>query len=292
MLKLTKTVNLTTAMIISMIIWGMSWPSNKVLTSFGSPVSLGILRYTLVITSLFCLLILLKVKLTVSKRGIPFILISGIMMASYNYTFLAGLKNGSPGAGGILVTTLNPILAYSIGILLAKRKPKAKETIGILLGACAGVVLLRLWDNVNILKNTGNVLFLASAVIWSVMSKFSSRSNEFGNPFAFTFWMYVVTLLFMLPVADYPELNNLVHCVEPMFWGNLLFASVVVTSFATTMYFYATSQIGAERASSFIFTVPLCAGLSSFFILNEQLHWYTILGGLLGIAAVYVLNRK
>lgn len=250
------------------------------------------MRYILVILGLFPILLIAKVKLGMTRTGWLFVFICGGLMSVYNYTFLQGLKEGSPGAGGILVTTLNPIFAYSLGILLARRKPTRKEAIGIMLGAIAGVVLLQLWNNINILNDSGNSLFLASAILWSVMSKFSSRSKEFGNPFAFTLWMYVVTLLFMLPILDYNEFNNLIHATEPQFWGNLLFGSIVVTSFATTMYFYATSQIGAERASSFIFTVPLCAGLSSFFILGEQLHWYTILGGLLGIAAVYVLNRK
>lgn len=283
---------LTLLLIISMVFWGLSWPSNKILKSFGDPFVLGFLRYALVIVSMIPLLLIMKVNFRIGKLGILFVVISGLLMSVYNYTFLQGLEKGNPGAGGILVTTLNPIMAYSLGIVLAWRKPKKNEAIGIILGAIAGIVLLQLWKNLNILSDLGNALFLASALIWSIMSKFSSRSKEFGNPLAFTWWMYVVTIIAITPFVDFNSVNNLVHSTEIQFWGNLLFGSVIVTSFATTMYFYATSQIGAERASSFIFTVPLCAGLSSFFILGEELHWYTILGGLLGIAAVYVLNRK
>jgi drug/metabolite transporter (DMT)-like permease len=288
----SATSRLTVLLIISMVFWGLSWPSNKILKSFGDPFVLGFLRYALVIVSMIPLLLIMKVNFRIGKLGILFVVISGLLMSVYNYTFLQGLEKGNPGAGGILVTTLNPIMAYSLGIVLAWRKPKKNEAIGIILGAIAGIVLLQLWKNLNILSDLGNALFLASALIWSIMSKFSSRSKEFGNPLAFTWWMYVVTIIAIAPFVDFNSVNNLVHSTEIQFWGNLLFGSVIVTSFATTMYFYATSQIGAERASSFIFTVPLCAGLSSFFILGEELHWYTILGGLLGIAAVYVLNRK
>jgi len=275
-----------------MVFWGLSWPSNKILKSFGDPFTLGFIRYALVILSLFPLLLFMKVKFRISKLGVLFVVISGLLMSVYNYTFLQGLEKGNSGAGGILVTTLNPIMAYSLGLLLAWRKPKTNESIGILLGTIAGVVLLQLWNNLNILSDIGNALFLASALLWSIMSKFSSRSKEFGNPLAFTWWMYVVTLMAITPFVDFTSVNTLIHSTDFRFWGNLLFGSVIVTSFATTMYFYATSQIGAERASSFIFTVPLCAGLSSYFILGEQLKWYTIVGGLLGIAAVYVLNKK
>ena len=283
---------LTILLIISMILWGLSWPANKVMRSFSDPVTLGVMRYSVVILSMVPMLLLMKVRIKISKTGIFFVVISGLLMSVYNYTFLEGLHKGDSGAGGILVTTLNPIFAYTLGILLARRKPTTNETIGILLGAAAGVVLLKLWDNINILSNPSNALFLGSALLWSVMSKFTSRSKEFGNPLAFTWWMYVVTLLTLLPFVDYGTLGKLATSPEPKFWWNLMFTSVIVTSFATTMYFIATSRIGAERASSFIFTVPLCAGISALCILGEPLMWHTITGGIIGIGAVYILNKK
>lgn len=284
---------LTLAMIISMVIWGISWPSNGVLTHFGTPVNLGIFRYVLVGISLLILLIILKVPLKISKKGIPFLLISGVLMAMYNFTFLQGLHHGSPGKGGILVTTLNPIVAYGIGMLIARKMPNTNETIGLLLGVLAGCVLLELWKNLNILSDRGNVYFLLSALIWAMMSKFTSNSAKYGSAFAFTWWMYVVTLIVLLPFADWSEVTHLLTEEKSMhFWGNLLFGSVITTTGATTVYFFATSKIGAEKASSYIFIVPLCAGLASWLILQEPIKWPTITGGATGIAAVYMINRK
>ena len=138
----------------------------------------------------------------------------------------------------------------------------------------------------------GNSFLLLAAFLWSVMSKFTSKSAKYGSPFAFTWWLYVVTLLCMLPFADYTELGNLSRNTEWAFWGNLLFGSVIVTSLATTMYFFATSKIGAEKASSFIFTVPFTAALSSWLLLGEEIEYHTIAGGIVGIGAVYMINRK
>lgn len=283
---------LTLIMIISMIIWGISWPSNKVLTSFGTPVDLGVFRYGFVITSLLLLLIPLKTKLIISKKGIPFLLASGILMAVYNYTFLAGLKNGSPGAGGILVTTLNPVIAYGLGMLIDWKKPGRNEFIGLLFGIVAGLTLLKVWGNEDIFAKPGNLYFLLSALIWSVMSKFTSKSAKYGSPFAFTWWMYFVTLACLLPFCNFTAIGSLLHTSDMHFWGNVLFSSVITTTLATTTYFFATSKIGAEKASSFIFIVPFSAAIFSFSILGEQLAWNTIVGGLLGIAAVYMINKK
>ncbi len=124
------------------------------------------------------------------------------------------------------------------------------------------------------------------------MSKFTSRSSLYGSPFAFTWWMYVVTLLTLLPLMDASNIFAMAHTTDFHFWGNLLFSSVIVTTFATTMYFFATSRIGAEKASSFIFTVPFTAALCAWLILGEVTEPHTIVGGLLGIAAVWSINRK
>lgn len=279
-------------MIISMVIWGISWPSNGVLTNFGSPVSLGIYRYVLVGISLLLLLVILKTPLKISRKGIPSLLISGMLMAMYNFTFLQGLKLGSPGAGGILVTTLNPIVAYGIGILIARKRPNTNESIGLALGILAGCVLLQLWVNFDILGQGGNIYFLLSAFIWAIMSKFTSNSAKYGSAFAFTWWMYLVTLACLLPFANWKEIYHLTQETDIHFWGNLLFASVITTTGATTIYFFATSKIGAEKASSFIFTVPFTAALSSWLILGEPIELHTIAGGAIGIAAVYMINRK
>lgn len=287
-----QTRQLLIAMLFSMVIWGISWPSNHVLTQFGSPIDLGVLRYFLVIISLFVVLIVLKTPFSISKKGIPFLFIAGILMSLYNFTFLKGLREGTAGAGGILVTTLNPIVAYGIGILIAMKKPSKNEMIGLLLGIIAGLIMLKIWTNGALLTAGGNTYFLFSALIWAVMSKFTSKATDFGNPFAFTWWMYVVTLLCLLPFMNVQAVSQLIRTTDEKFWGNLLFGSVITTTFATTLYFYATSKIGAEKASSFIFIVPFTAAISAFFIQGEELQTHTIIGGMFGVGAVWMLNKK
>ncbi|ASS47510.1 MAG: hypothetical protein A3D31_16890 [Candidatus Fluviicola riflensis] len=284
--------NLTFAMIVSMVLWGVSWPSSGVLTAFGTPIELGIFRYILVIVSLLLLMVILKIPIKISRKGIPFVLISAALMAVYNYTFLKGLQTGNAGAGGILVTTMNPIMAYILGMFIDWKRPNVNETIGISLGIIAGLIMLEIWTNVNILANPWNGLFLLSAFLWSVMSKFTSKAGKYGSSFAFSWWMYVATLLFLLPFMDVSEVVRLVQIKDFNFWGNLLFGSIIVTTLATTMYFFATAKIGAEKASSFIFTVPFTAALSAWAILGEKIEIHTIVGGVIGIGAVYMINRK
>lgn len=283
---------LTWAMILSMIVWGISWPSNGILTKFGSPTALGIYRYVFVILSLLLLLLAIKIPLQIKKNGRIFILAAGVLMAVYNFTFLQGLHEGSPGAGGILVTTLNPIIAYALGILINWKKPGKFEVIGLGFGILAGLTLLRIWENSAVLLDGGNLYFLLSAFIWAVMSKFTAGSSKYGSPFAFTWWMYVVTLIVIIPFADFIEVATLAGSSNTFFWGNLLFASIITTTLATTLFFYSTTKIGAEKASSFIFIVPFSAAISAYLLLHEKIELNTVIGGFLGVTAVILINYR
>ena len=61
--------------------------------------------------------------------------------------------------------------------------------------------------------------------------------------------------------------------------------------FGTTVYFYGTVILGSERASAFIFTVPLSAVIFSMIFLKETLEVSTVAGGVLAMVAVYIINR-
>ncbi len=283
---------LTVGMIVSMFLWGLSWPSGKVLASYCSVVNFTVYRYAIVVATTALLLPIMGMSFKIKKQGLPIVLISGVLLAAYSFSFFMGLKTGSAGAGGVLVTTMNPIMAYMLGIALSRRAPSRNESYGLLLGIAAGVVLLRVWDSNVALLDSGNLYFLLAAFTWAVMSKFTSKGARYGASLSFSLWQYVVTLLCFLPFINVPEMQATFASADVRFWGNLFFSSAIVTSGATTVYFYTTTKLGAEKASSFIFLVPLAAAISSWLLLGEKLQAHTIVGGLLGIAAVYVMNMK
>lgn len=280
------------SMLVSMFLWGVSWPSAKIISSYSTPINLAAYRYFIVVLTLLPMLLIFKIDLKVKKQGIPIILLAGSLLAFYSYLLFMGLQRGFSGAGGIFVTTLNPIMAYVIGLAVQGKRPNRNETIGLILGLLAGCVLLKVWENLDAITSSGNIYFLLSAFVWALMSRLTAIGNKYGSPFSFSLWMYVITFLALLPFMDWQDFQHTLSIRDWNFWLNLLFGAAVVTSIATTVYFYATTKLGSEKASSFIFLVPLAAGFSAWIWLGERIELHTILGGGLGILAVYALNRK
>lgn len=279
-------------MILSMTCWGFSWTSGKILTAYGDPLTISFLRFALTFLSLLVLLPLMREKLSISVKGIRDLLISSALISMYTFLFFKGVSVGKAGAGGVLVTILNPILVYAMTIVAAWRKPTRNETIGLLLGLIAGVILLRLFSEAGEIFKAGNIYFLFAALSWALLSRFTAKAGRYGSSLSFSLWMYGISTCLMFAFAGSHSTQTTLEGADLVFWGNLFFSATITTSLATTFYFVATSRVGASKASSFIFLVPFSAALGSWIFLGETIQLHTIIGGLLGIAAVYILNKK
>jgi drug/metabolite transporter (DMT)-like permease len=279
-------------MLASMFCWGISWPVGKILVSYGIPENITFLRFFMTFISLLFLLLVIKENLSITKKGVVTLLTASGLMTIYGYLFIAGLNHGKAGAGGVLVTTLNPIITYAITMLLTLRPPSLKETIGLMVGLVAGSVLLKIWSNGSTIFDTGNLYFLAATFTWAILSRFTAMSSRYGSPLSFSLWMYGLCSFAMFFFTEKNSTLAVLQNGDIKFWVVLIFSSTITTSLATTFYFYATTKIGANKASGFLFLVPFSAAIGSWIILEEVPLWNTIAGGVLGIAAVYILNRK
>lgn len=279
-------------MILSMTCWGFSWTAGKVMASYGPPMTISFLRFIVTFASMLLILVILRESFRISRKGLPDLLAASVMISIYTYLFFKGLVTGKAGAGGVLVTVMNPIFSYVIMLIMARRRPTRNETIGLLLGLLAGVVLLKLPMEADKIFSAGNIYFILAAVCWAILSVFTSKASRYGSTVTFSAWMYGIStvLLFFLAGIDGPV--STVAAADFTFWLNLFFSATITTSLATTFYFVATSKIGASQASSYIFMVPFSAAIGSWVFLGEVPLWHTIVGGLLGIGAVYQLNKK
>lgn len=278
-------------MLISMCIWGMSWSSAKVLSGYGSASSITYIRFVLVPLTLFPLLKLAKIPVAISKKGLPAVLVAGALMTFYTILFFNGLQRGMPGAGGVLVTVSIPIFTYVISLVLTRKLPNKNALAGLTVGAIGGSILLNIWEDYANLLAAGNSFFLVASLVWAILAKITSGSQKFGSPISFNFWLHLISVIVLSFLADFSEIINILQNGDQKFWLNIFYFAVINSSLATTTYFYATTKLGAEKASSFIFIVPSAAVTCSWLFLDEAIEIRTIIGGLLGLLAVFVINK-
>ena len=236
------------------------------------------------------ILILRGVEWKFTLAGLPSILGSAVFLVLYNHFYFAGTRLGAAGAGGVLVTTLNPVLTFLLISIVHKKLPRGRSLGGLLLGIFGGSILINVWqDGWSAIFTSGNQYFVLCAGTWAFLTLISSNINQHMSTLTCSFWLYLVSSALALFFVDTSELFS-VFTMGLSFWLNLISISVGAMAFATTAYFIAASRLGSEKASAFIFTVPISALLFSMLILNEPLKVNILVGGTLSIVAVFLIN--
>jgi drug/metabolite transporter (DMT)-like permease len=277
-------------MIIAMSLWGLSWTNGKIL---GTYTSIPILMFWRFFIAAICMLIVLFIRRTqwrITWAGVPSIAASAVFLVLYNHFYFTGTHIGSAGAGGVLVTTLNPVFTFLLITIVRRNMPTGRSLAGLVLGIFGGTVLINIWQvGWSAVFISGNQFFVLCATTWAFLTFISSRINKHMSTLTYSFWLYLISSVITLIFVDMSQLF-VVFQLGVTFWLNLLSVSLGAMAFATTAYFIAASRLGSEKASAFIFTVPLSAMIFAMLILNEPLKWNVVFGGTLSIIAVFLIN--
>ncbi|WP_411824074.1 DMT family transporter [Leptospira sp. 'Mane'] len=281
-------------LILAMVSWGISWPIAKLVAKLLPIHVLVFWRFLVTFLSVIPLLYFMKIPfLLKSGRDYFNVLVGGIIYTLYGQFFFLGLVNGLPGAGGVLVTTLNPIITFFIVALVQRKKINKRQSLGLFFGLIGGLIILKVWQfSLGSLIQSGNLFFLLCAFTWATLSLNSQRTGESMSPIVYSLYVYLIGSIieFFFAFRD-PALFQ-VFDFGWNFWLSIAYLSIVSTTFGTTVYFYAAARLGSQIASSFIFIVPLSAFLSSVFIVEEPIQLPVLIGGALAILAVYLINSK
>lgn len=279
-------------LIIAMCFWGITWPLGKITGSYAPFKTVVFLRLLISFFSIIPLFFVFKTHIKIKLKNLLFIFLGGGCITLYNFLFFAGLKHGLPGSGGVVVTTLNPVVTYILWTLFYKKKINLKAFLGLLFGITGGLILLRVWElSVPELFKSGNLYFILCALSWAFVTIISQKSQIKVNFIQYSFYLYLSGSLISSLFVDWPNINTLFQ-LPVQFWLLLLYMSLITISFASTIFFIASSKLGSHKAGSFIFIVPLAAVISSFFIMGEVPQLTTIAGGLLAILAIYLINQS
>ena len=280
-------------MVFAMVTWGYSWVGAKILGPYGHVSTKIFLRFIFASVALIPILLKYHIPFKIDKKGFMFILWNSISLCSYNYFYFKSTHMGLAGVGGVLVTTLNPILtSLFVFSFLDKSSAKLKDFVGLIMGLTGGGIIMRLWEmDIALMISSGNIFYILASCSWVSVTIASQKSKTHIHFLTFSFWSFLSASLFSLSFCEIESISQTIN-YDSIYWLNIFLLSIVVMSFANTMYFFASSKIGAVKASSYIFVVPLTAIIFSKIILNEQVLYTTVLGGVLSVVAVYLINKK
>lgn len=288
-------------MFTAMALWAGSWVSGKLISS--GALHFQFIFWRFVITSVcYFAIYLISIRKDSEYQGLgrilkkpaiaSMIILSAITLTGYNTMFILGLTSGLAGKGGVIVTTLNPLIGFILGAIFYKDKFSRESWIGIIIGLTGGIILVEPWRySLNQLIDGGNLIFVAAASFWALITALGHKIQKEISLWEFNFLTYTLAIFITIPLIWNKDIFNWQQ-YSTGFWINTSYLAILAGTIAGGIYFYASKIMGSAKAGSFTFIVPGMALLFSFIFLNEIPQISTIIGGALALSAVYIINRN
>lgn len=268
--------------ILVVFIWGTTFVSSKVLLNAGMhPADIFLLRF---IMAYICLTVVSHKRFFSQdwKDEITFLGL-GIMGGSlYFLTENMALIYSTTANVSILVSTCPLLTALVVSLFYKSERLNIIQIAGSLL-AFVGVVMVILNGQLVLnLNPKGDMLALCAALTWALYSLLMKRimdrySSDFITRKVFGYGILSIIPYFMLVEPIDINTNTLLNTNVML---NLLFLGIIASTGGYLMWSWAMKQLGAVKATNYIYFQPLVTMMAGVLILHERV---TVMG-IMGIA--------
>lgn len=275
-----------------MLLWGGGWSALKILT-IDMPMDVIIFwRFFIMALSFLPILFLVQEPICINRSNLRYITGSSVLNIAFMIFSFLGVKYGLAGSGGVIITTLSPVMTFLLVALIFKNKLRPQQYFGLFLGIVGGFIMLEL-NHLELFMNGSNIYFLLCAIIWAGVTILSQYSHKHIHPIHYSFFISVAATFAAFAYSFVMQSDlSIVFDQGVVFWIAMIYLAVLGQSVATTIFFIASGKLGSEKTSSFMFLVPLFALLIAFLVLDEPIELHILLGGAISLVAVLFINKK
>ncbi len=211
---------------IAMVTWGLSWTNAKIVGMYGDAPLMTFWRFVFATLSFAPIVYFTKNSFSINGKSLRFIALNALFMTSYNYFYFRGTQVGLAGAGGVLVTTLNPINTAILAAILFNIPLYRKDIAGMIIGFIGGGMIMNIWNmDMDLFLQSGNTHFLLASLSWAAVTLITSRSKDVMPFIPYSFWCFgIASLLSLLLAFDQPLLS--IFQFDWVFWLNMMLLAV------------------------------------------------------------------
>ena len=281
------------AALLTVVIWGTTFISTKVLLADFQPVEILFFRFVLGFLALWAACPH-RLRGTTREQELTFAAagLCGVCL----YYLLENIALTCTLASNVgVIISVAPFFTAILTWLLEKRRERPGA--GFLLGfavAMAGIVLISFNGARLELSPAGDLLALLAALVWAVYSILTKRIGSFGCPVVLTTRrVFAYGLACMVPALFLFHFKlGLDRLTNPVYLGNLLFLGLGASALCFVTWNFAVKTLGAVKASVYIYVVPVITVVTSVLILKEEVTVLAAAGILLTLAGLVLSERK
>lgn len=281
------------AALLTIVIWGTTFISTKILLEDFQPVEILFFRFLI---GFFALLVVCPKRLKgTSGRQEATFAVAGLCGICLYYL----LENIS----------LTYTLASNVGVILSvapfftaifmRLFMKAEEKFGASFFAgfaiaMTGIALISFNGAKLELNPMGDLLALLAAVVWACYSLLTKKIGSFGYSVILTTRRtFFYGLLFMIPALFLFDAQiEVTRLSDLSILGNILYLGLGASALCFVTWNFAVRELGAVKTSVYIYMVPVITVVTSVLILHEPLTVLAAVGAILILAGLLLSARR
>lgn len=279
--------------LFTIIIWGTTFISTKVLLADFKPVEILFFRFVLGFAALI-LACPRRMKGVGRMQEIMFVLagLSGVCL----YYLLENIALTYTMASNVgVIISVAPFFTAILSRLFLKSEGKLRANffIGFVV-AMAGVALISFNGSRLELNPEGDVLAVLAAFVWACYSVLTRKISSFGYPVILTTRRtFFYGILFMAPALFFfdfemrlERFSDMTHLI------NILYLGLGASALCFVTWNLALKVLGAVKTSVYIYMVPVITVVTSVLVLREPVTWASLAGTILAVAGLFLSSKE
>lgn len=278
--------------LITIVIWGTTFISTKVLLIDFKPVEILFFRFVM---GLIALLLIyprrlkgtgIQQELTFAAAGLCGICLYYLLEnIALTYTMASNV--------GVIISVAPFFTAILSHLCLKEEKPKASFFIGFAV-AMAGIFLIS-FNGVRLKLNpAGDLLALVAALVWACYSALTKKISGYGfHTILTTRRIFCYGILFMIPTLFMFGFElELSRFANPVYLFNIVFLGLGASALCFVTWNFAVKVLGAVKTSIYIYLVPVITVITSIVILHEKITALAAVGTILTLTGLFLSEGR
>ena len=281
------------AAFITILIWGTTFISTKVLLRTFTPIEILFVRFLIGYLALW--LVRPKRLAPAARKEEWYFAAAGLCGITLYYlcenvalTFTLASNVG-------VIISIAPFFTALFGcIFLKDKRPSPRFYLGFVI-AIIGICLISFTGVSELeLNPMGDFLAVAAALIWAAYSTITKKISSLGyDTILTTRRTFFYGIVFMIPFVAASDFQiTFAQITQAQNFLNLAFLGFGASALCFVTWNVAVKAVGAVKTSVYIYLVPVITTVTSVLILHEKITWIAALGILLTLIGLFLSEKR
>ena len=281
-------------MSLTVVAWGLSIISTKIVLSQIPPVTIAFFRYSIATAALVPLAFITHSLHKVTIKDLAAIIITSLLGIVFYFIFENNALVYTTASNASMLVAAMPMFTLIIEAIFFRQRVSWKMFVCILI-SMIGVYLVVTGDGSLDFSSSrfyGNMLMLGAMICWVVYTFLNRNLGEkYSGTAVITYQSLASVFLFVpfvLPeISKWPKLVS----INLAILGNLIFLGVFCSALEYLCYVYSVKRLGSTVSMTFLNLIPVVTVISSFVLIQETLLPMELLGMGIIMGSIYGLNK-